>query len=133
MADRAVSYTDATVELVAAAIATSRQDVAVFTDDTFAGAQWEGLRDQYRGDARAALDALAHAGLLLLGQAARRGFEYASEHDFQSGFERWETGTNRSLAEMRVASWAPRDVPSRVVCREVFVGPWARCDATRSG
>lgn len=57
-------YSEATVALVAAAIAAARDD-DVFTEVEWNGSHWDGLRDAYRVDARAALDALAAAGLLL--------------------------------------------------------------------
>lgn len=57
-------YSEATVELVAAAIAAARDD-DVFTEVRWNGPHWDGLRDTYRSDARASLDALAATGLLL--------------------------------------------------------------------
>lgn len=57
-------YTEATVELLAAAIAAARDD-DVFSDSEWNGSHWEVNRDLYRGDARSALNALVKAGLLL--------------------------------------------------------------------
>lgn len=57
-------YSEATVELVAAAIASARDD-DVFTEVEWNGSHWDGLRDAYRSDATSALDALAAAGRLL--------------------------------------------------------------------
>jgi hypothetical protein len=57
------AYSEDTVELVAAAIASARHD-DVFTEVEWNGSHWDGLRDSYRADARAALDVLAECGLL---------------------------------------------------------------------
>lgn len=72
------------------------------------------------------LAALADAGRLLPEGAEVRGREYASEHDFAPpmGSLRFETGTDRQLAEMRTAAWLRDGVPSRLVERTVWVGPY---------
>lgn len=126
MPDHASPYSEATVELVAAAIAAARND-DVFTEGEWNGSHWDSLRDAYRSDARAALDALADASLILPEGAETRGYEYASEHDHRQpvGFQRLETGVDRALSELRIARWTARDVPSRLVRRPVIVGPWS--------
>ncbi|MEU8158017.1 hypothetical protein AB0B94_30560 [Micromonospora sp. NPDC048986] len=55
-----------------------------------------------------------------------RGREYASEHEFgePQGVRRFETETNRRLSEQRVAHWVGAGIPSRLVERLVWVGPW---------
>lgn len=47
--------------------------------------------------------------------------EWASEHDFPDGATRFEAGTDRRLAEIRVARWTERGVPSRLMRREATV------------
>lgn len=58
-------YSEATVELAAAAIAKACDDEDVFTSEVNTDAHWDLNREVYRDDARSALDALAAAGLLL--------------------------------------------------------------------
>jgi hypothetical protein len=69
--DPSARYSEDTVELLAAAIASARRD-DVFTEVEWNGSHWDSLRDAYRADAVSALDALAAAGALLPEGAEQR-------------------------------------------------------------
>lgn len=121
-------YSEATRERVARAIHNRRHGADI--NSALADSLWEDA-DVRRHAYELADAAVAAAGLLLPEGAETRGYEYASEHQFlpPAGFQRMETGQDRSLAELRLTSWAPKSVPSRLVRREVIVGPWTPVEA----
>lgn len=115
-------YTEATVVLVAAALAAGRDD-DVFVNPRRVGEHWDGSRDIYRSDARDALNALVKAGLLLP-EGAETRTEWAWAHD---GLAERCLHTVSSEEEARKTAGYFDGV--QLMWRRI--GPWTPLDAVR--